>query len=379
VIKPVGIVGTGAVSCAGNNLQEIWSSLKNRKSGIQSTGLGPVQNFEHLATQFPRLKDSRAAVFAAHALKESVEAAGWKDWEKDTAIVLATTAGQITLWENEVPQFVSGKIAAGQFALAIRNQSLGSMCEALQDEFGLKGQSFLITSACSASGQALALGAQLIRQRKARRVLVGGFETLSRLTVEGFRSLKLISPQIAKPFDRDRDGINLSEGAAFVALEDTLDAAAFVLGHGLTADAFHMTAPSNDGEGIMRAMRLSLEMSGLKTSDVDWIHGHGTGSLANDLAEGTAVRNLFGVDHPPVSSTKWLHGHLLGGSGLLETVLSVQALREGEAIPSLGLENPDPAIPLKWQPPQGELKYIVKTTLGFGGSNSAVVLKKGRP
>lgn len=374
MISPVAVVGTGAVSCAGNNLPEIWSALKNRRSGIEN-GLGPVKNFEKLESQFPRLKESRAAVFAAVALQEAVEAAGWKDWQNDTAIVLATTAGQITLWENEIPQFVSGKISAAQFALAIRNQSLGSICEALQDEFRLKGQSFLITSACSASGQALALGAQLIRQKKARRCLVGGFETLSKLTVEGFRSLKLISLEVAKPFDRDRTGINLSEGAAFVALEDSSAADAFILGHGLTADAFHMTAPSTDGEGVLRAMRASLQMSGLQTSDINWIHGHGTGSLANDLAEGTAVRNLFGENHPPISSTKWLHGHLLGGSGLLETVLSVQALREGEAIPSLGLENPDPAIPLNWHPPKGPLKYVVKTTLGFGGSNSAVVLK----
>ncbi|MEQ1875940.1 MAG: beta-ketoacyl synthase N-terminal-like domain-containing protein, partial [Bdellovibrionia bacterium] len=212
-----------------------------------------------------------------------------------------------------------------------------------------------------------------------RRCLVGGVEVLSQLTTEGFKSLQLLAENPCKPFDRNRNGINLSEGAAFLCLEASGEKSlADVTGWGYSTDAFHVTSPEPAGRGCFKAMTSALTKAGLDPKDISWVHCHGTGSHANDLAEGPAVRKLF-ADTPAVS-TKSIHGHSLAASGALEAVVCVQALLNGRVPATHGLENPDPAIPLRHvrAAEARPARHIVKNTLGFGGNNAALVFSLPR-
>ncbi|MBI3555800.1 MAG: beta-ketoacyl-[acyl-carrier-protein] synthase II, partial [Deltaproteobacteria bacterium] len=274
-------------------------------------------------------------------------------------------------------------------SVALRSQSLGSVTAALAELLGFRGRAFLTSSACAASTQGLALAAQWLAQGKVKRVLVGGAEVLCNLTLEGFRSMQLVSPLNSTPFDVNRKGINLSEAAAFVCLEPEATATAKPLAHlsgfGLSTDGYHMTAPHPEGRGIFEAMQAALKSAGLSTQDISWVHAHGTGSRHNDQAEGSAIARLFTdgagraiIDGPWTSSTKWVHGHALGASGALETTLCVHALLQQTILKTTGLKDPDPAIGLRHPTASApaRLRHILKTTLGFGGSNAALVLSQ---
>jgi 3-oxoacyl-(acyl-carrier-protein) synthase len=180
----------------------------------------------------------------------------------------------------------------------------------------------------------------------------------------------------------DRKGINLAEGAAALCLESgeaaKYHALARIAGVGMATDSFHMTAPEPEGRGCKEAIAVALNSSGLTLKDISWIHAHGTGSLHNDLAEGAALCNLFKEAMPPVTSTKSIHGHSLGASGAIETVLCLEALIRQQIIKTAGLEKPDPAIPIHHTSANGPayLKHILKLTLGFGGTNAALILSR---
>ena len=374
-VPPVSVVGLGGISCAGANVTEIFDAAFAGRSAIGLDGTGRVT--AALSMDFPTIVlKSRAAHLAAMSLMEAVTNAGWEDCWRDpsTAIIIATTSGQISLWESKISDFLCQQISAEEFAKALQAQSLGSIVEVLREAFGFCGPSSLVTTACAAGTQALALGAQMIRSGRVQRCLVGGVEVLSELTLHGFRSLRLISDNPARPFDRDRSGINLSEGAAWVALSSD-ESEVCVLGHGLNSDAFHMTAPHPEGRGLAQAIKAALNRASLNPEDIDWVHAHGTGSPANDTAESHALNQIFGRTGVAVASSKWLHGHLLGGSGLLESLLCVRALETGRAFGSLGVQNPDPALALNLAPPK-KVQRILKTTLGFGGSNAAIILSR---
>jgi 3-oxoacyl-(acyl-carrier-protein) synthase len=217
-----------------------------------------------------------------------------------------------------------------------------------------------------------------IRTGKVKRCLVGGAEVLCALTTEGFRSLQLLSTEPATPFDANRKGINLSEGAAFLCLEaDASRPLARLSGFGFSTDGFHMTGPHPEGEGSYRAMRDALTKAGLQPHDIDWVHAHGTGSQANDTSEGLAISRLFADENRPyVSSTKWFHGHALAASGALETALVISAMNSQRVLHTRGLKTPDPRVKLKH--PEHDImmpvKHVLKNTLGFGGANAAIVL-----
>ncbi|MGZ3721722.1 MAG: beta-ketoacyl synthase N-terminal-like domain-containing protein, partial [Bdellovibrionales bacterium] len=216
-----------------------------------------------------------------------------------------------------------------------------------------------------------------IREGKVKRCLVAGAEVLCDLTVEGFRSLQLLSNAPATPFDKDRGGINLSEGAAFICLEAVSERPlAELSGFGFSTDGFHMTGPHPEGDGSFRAMNSALEKASVLPSEVTWAHAHGTGSLQNDLSEGLAMARLFGAQTPWVSSTKWTHGHALAASGALECALDVRAIQEGTILHTRGLKNPDPKIPVKHltEDLRTPIRHILKNTLGFGGANAAIVI-----
>jgi 3-oxoacyl-(acyl-carrier-protein) synthase len=202
--------------------------------------------------------------------------------------------------------------------------------------------------------------------------------------VEGFRSLQLLSNEACRPFDQNRSGINLSEGAGFLTLEAHDQNAvypktsrAFISGFGFSTDAYHMASPQPEGKGSLKAMSLALAAAELKPEAVSWVHAHGTGSKANDQAEGHAVKDLFaGVKAPPVTSTKWIHGHALAASGTIETILCIEAMKKNLILKTDGLSEIDPEIRVNHPAEilRGPVQHVLKNTLGFGGNNAALVI-----
>jgi 3-oxoacyl-(acyl-carrier-protein) synthase len=371
-MKPAWITGLGAVSCLGRTQDSLWNSVQEERSGIVD-GLGRVD---------PAIQGNRALRFSIQSAREAMNQAGWSELGKDDGLILATTTGLFLQWDWAFTDCLNGKLSVERFRQEFTNQPLGELSRLMGLELGVPGASTLLTSACSASTQALALAQLWLSEGRVKRTLVIGVEVLCDLTLEGFRSLQLLSSQAATPFDTHRKGINLSEGAASLCLDSSSKGAlAAVAGFGLSTDAFHMTGPHPEGEGSYRSMKQALRMAGRHANDLTWVHAHGTGSQQNDLAEGLAISRLCGEDAKPwVSSTKWLHGHALAASGALETVLVVRAMQEELILRTRGLENPDRRIPVRH--PQSDIqqpiRHVLKNTLGFGGTNASLLLSHPR-
>lgn len=368
------ITGLGAVSCLGNSVEDLWSAAADERTGV-TDGLGRVPD-----DIFMEAPANRAMAFAVHAAREAMRHAGWSRLNPDDGLIVATTTGFFLQWDRAFSEFVNERLPIDEFRRDFLNQPLMQLNVALGKALDHRGPSTVLTSACSASTQALALGAMWIKQKRVKRCLVAGVEVICDLTAEGFRSLQLLSREPAKPFDVARRGINLSEGAAFLCLESGDGGLAAVSGYGFSTDAFHMTGPHPEGHGSYRAMNQAVRSAGLRPEDIDWVHAHGTGSIQNDMSEGLAVKSLCGEHRPYVSSTKWLHGHSLAASGALESALVVRAMHEGFVLKTRGLTNPDPRIPVLH--PESDLKvspgHVLKNTLGFGGANASLVLSHPR-
>jgi 3-oxoacyl-(acyl-carrier-protein) synthase len=375
----------GAVTKAGFGAESLWASVQRERLLVE-------EGLSRLSLEDRSLLVSDLAAFgfsntAAHslfclitlsAITQALRQAGWSCLTNRDGILLGTTTGNILRWEDHV--IASGKSGDLSGALAV-HEPLGSALTQVTSALAFDGQARLITTACSSSTQAIALGARWLSSGRVERCLVGGAETLSRLTVEGFRCLQLLSSKAPKPFDAERTGINLSEGAAFLCLESGISsrALAYVTGEGMSSDAYHMTAPEPEGVGCYESMQAALQSAELPPSSIDWVYAHGTGSTANDLSEGKAILRLFnGEPSPWVSSTKGQHGHFLGASGAIETVIGVNALRSRVVPKTLGLDHPDPRLPLRHPEGfvSGTFSHFLKNSLGFGGSNASLVISR---
>lgn len=382
--RPVWITGLGAVSCLGNSVADLWNGVRENRTGIQN-GLGAVSDsvLSAAMTDHPDApKDwaqNRALAFSWLAVREAMAQAGWDKLNSDDGVIFATTTGQLLLWDRPFMALSQAQGSREDFRSAFHNQPLVSVQNALARELGACGPMSLLTSACSASTQALGLAAMWIEQARVRRCLVVGVEVLCDLTSEGFRSLQLLASGPSHPFDVARGGINLSEGAAAICLQaDTTEPLARLSGYGFSTDGFHMTGPHPEGDGSYRAMHAALKTAQIQAEQIDWVHAHGTGSRANDQSEGLAVQRLCGGHKPWVSSTKWSHGHALAASGALESALVVRALQEGIVLHTRGLQTPDPQIPVAHpgEDRKQPLRHVLKSTLGFGGSNAALVFSQ---
>ncbi len=365
--KSVWVTGRGALTSAGLNPQDLWKNILAGRSGIQEGGLGPL----------PPTWSRNPVKLLLDTADQAMADAGWDHLSEEDAIVFATTTGQVALWEEPLMKLGRGEISEATFSTHFRDEPLGITLRALREKHQFKGRVQLLSTACSASTHAIGLAALWIRHGIVRRCLVGGSDTLSRLTVDGFRSFQLVSNSVAKPFDVARNGINLSEGAGFLCLEadPKKDPLARISGVGFTNDAYHMTAPHPEGRGSFVAMKRALEDAGLSPEEICWVHAHGTGSLHNDAAESNAIRMLFG-EKARVSSTKGIHGHTLAAAGAIETIVDIAAIG-GQTIPgTFGLENPDPKLgilPLL-KSESIQVRHVMKNTLGFGGSNGSLVI-----
>jgi 3-oxoacyl-[acyl-carrier-protein] synthase II len=263
-------------------------------------------------------------------------------------------------------------------------------------QFGLKGPSLTHVSACASSSHAIGEGGDIIRRGQADVMVVGGSEAaVLAIGIAAFSAMHATSrrndaPEAAsRPFDKDRDGFVLSEGAAVVVLEEREHARARgariygeLVGYGATADAYHITAPSPEGEGNARAMRMALEEAGMRPDQIDYINAHGTSTQPNDREETAAIKAVFG-EHASkllVSSTKSMTGHLLGAAGALEAIACLLAIRDGCIPPTINYTTPDPGLDLDYVPNTARARSIttaLSNSMGFGGHNASLIFAKG--
>jgi 3-oxoacyl-[acyl-carrier-protein] synthase-1 len=255
-----------------------------------------------------------------------------------------------------------------------RQTSLEALLGLLREATGIAGPAAAISTACSSSGKVFGSARRWLRAGVADAVLVGGVDCLCELTLRGFFSLAVLSPEPARPFGAERRGINIGEGAAFALVERTGEGP-LLLGVGETADAHHMSAPHPEGRGARAAMAAALAQAGLAPEDVDHVNAHGTGTPQNDAAEARAIADLFRGCEPAVVATKAYTGHLLGAAGATEAVFALHAIRAGELPASLGSDPPDASLPVRplARAERRPVRRALSNSFAFGGSNVAVL------
>lgn len=382
----VQVSGLGAICANGQSPEAIFDSCLKGESTVNDQGLSviPPEIFAQLRTKTPKsLNESKCTILSFHSLQQAYKNSGWSEQQLQTAgFIFATTTGKIDLWEKVLNSYDSPTLSTEAFRKAMAHQPLGAPLLELAEHFQIKGPFAQISSSCSASLQAIAMGMKWIESGKIERCIVGTSEIHNDLTRVGFNSLRLLSKNVSTPFDKNRVGINLGEGSAFLFLEKRNDKSSwgFITGAGLTSDAFHPTSPHPEGRGSFLAMQKAVEMAGLRTEDIDWVYAHGTGSPANDLAESQAVKSMFS-HQPVVTSTKSLHGHTLGACGGIESAIGLVAMKNSVIMQNSYLTVVDPQIHLNLPtiPVKKSFKHFLKNSLGFGGINVSVVFSKDRP
>jgi 3-oxoacyl-[acyl-carrier-protein] synthase II len=395
--RRVVITGVGAVTPLGVGADVLLRRWVAGDVGI-ADGEGACRDFvatDHLSKKEIRRAD-RFAHFAMTAGDEALAQAGWADElpyaSERISCVLATGIGglgsleaQHDLLRDEGPRAVSPL----SVPLFMPNAGAGT----LSMRYGLRGQSFSVASACAAGSHAIGVATRMIQYGDADAVLTGGGEaTLTPLARASFEAAGALSPTgVSRPFDERRDGFVMGEGAGILLLEDAERAAergatvlGEVLGYGSTSDAFHLTAPEPEGRYAAEAIRLALADAGLAPEQIDYVNAHGTSTPLNDASETTAIKLAFGASAAatPVSSLKSSIGHLLGAAGAVEAIATVGAMRERTLPPTVGLEQPDPALDLDFVPltarsltPRGERPLALSNSFGFGGHNVVLCLE----
>jgi 3-oxoacyl-(acyl-carrier-protein) synthase len=294
---------------------------------------------------------------------------------KRIAVISGTTVGGMDITEQYFMQIKEDNALLP----ILEKHDCGSSTREMADLAGLKdAEVCTVSTACSSAVNAIILGAEMLQNNEADIVIAGGTEALSRFHLNGFNSLMVLDKECCRPFDKNRAGLNLGEGAAFIVLQKRPELEGiFIRGYANRCDAFHQTASSENGEGAYLAMSKALQMAGLRPQDIQYINAHGTGTPNNDSSESAAIRRVFGRDIPPVSSTKGFTGHTTSASGSIETVICILALQNRFVPASLGWREQDEAC---ITPTQGiddiSLENILCNSFGFGGNDSALVISR---
>lgn len=405
--KRVVITGLGAVSPVGNNASDTWDSIRNGRHGIAEITLFDLKN--HKVTMGAEVKnfdygDKRAAKrldrvsqFALTAAREAIASSGIISGENVNpdrfGVYCGTGIGGVITLENEVAKCTRRDNMARASAMMIPMVMPNGISGNISMEFNAKGASMGIVSACAAGTHNIGEAYRNIRHGYNDVVIAGAAESVfAPVCFSGFSNMTAMSTRTdpgrcSTPFDIERDGFILGEGAGILILEELEHALARgadiygeIAGYGATSDAYHITSPAPDGEGAAKSMMMALEDAGIKPEDIDYINAHGTGTPYNDAFETIAVKKVFGENtRVPVSSTKSMTGHLLGAAGGLEAVICTQAISEGFIPPTAGLEKPDPELNLDYVPNTGrksDLKYVMSNSLGFGGHNGTLIIRK---
>jgi 3-oxoacyl-[acyl-carrier-protein] synthase II len=398
--KRVAVTGLGIISAIGASISEFKQGLFNGKCGVGSISLFDTTGFpcqvgaqvkkEHLTVNLdPRelRRISRCDLLGLVAAQEAILDSGLDLDACNTdniGVVLGGGAGGMRSWEEFRRSKWTGKTTLRPslllpFASCTLTDLIGS-------HYRLTGSRATISTACSSSSTSIGYSHDLIQSGVHDIVVAGGSEALSELTFAGFNALRAMDPEYCRPFDKNRRGLSLGEGAAIIILEDYEHAKhrgasvyAEVLGYAINADAYHMTAPDPDAKGMSGVMAKAMENAGIHTGQVDYINAHGTGTRMNDSAETRAIKKVFGDNKArdlAISSTKSMLGHCLGAAGAVEAVATILALHAQALPPTIHLDEPDPECDLDYVPNHSrarEIRVALSNSFAFGGNNTSVV------
>ncbi|MFY9310711.1 MAG: beta-ketoacyl-[acyl-carrier-protein] synthase family protein [Bacteroidia bacterium] len=325
---------------------------------------------------------SRTSLLALHAFKQAVSSASLSHEvisDSKTALIVGNTVGGMCL-TDELYKDANQRDTGSEY---VASYDCGSVGIFLQQKFGMKGIINTINTACSSSANAIMYGTRLIRKGYAKRVIVGGTDSLAKFTINGFNSLHILSSAHCSPFDANRSGLNLGEGAAFLVLESEEVSSnkkilAEVKGYANTNDAYHPSTLSDTGDGPLLAMTKALEQAGLAPADIDFVNTHGTATENNDEVESRAMISLFNNKVPAFASTKSNVGHTLGASGAVEAVYCILNLLHQEVYPSLNFNEPIAGtglIPVR-EYSKAPLNHIMSNSFGFGGNCSSLIFSR---
>ncbi len=408
--KRVVITGVGAISPLGLDVPSLWEALVSGKSGVDYISLFDPAHFKTKiaaevkgfnATDYIDRKDARHmdrfAQFAVAATLQAVEQAKLKfDAEKpeDIGVIigcgiggLGTLSAQFGVLAERGPDRISPFLVP----MMITDAAPGQISIAL----GVKGVNFCTTSSCSSGADAIGEACEIIKRGDARVMIAGGSEAaITPIGIAGFNAAGALStrndePQKAsRPFDAERDGFVMGEGAAVLVLESLSHALnrgahilAEIIGYGATSDAYHITQPAEGGEGGAKAMQIALRKAGLEPKEIDYINAHGTSTPLNDKCETMAIKTVFGNDayRIPTSSTKSMMGHLIGAAGTIEALICILVIQHGVIPPTINLVHPDPECDLDYVPNiarQKRVRTVLSNSFGFGGHNSVLIFRE---
>ena len=395
--KKVAITGMGIISAIGKNVEENFDSLIHQKHGLSRLKnfdsihkneifVGEIKlSNDELATFLnlsPENNFSRTAMLGLIAVKEALQNAGIENVnEVRTGLISSTSVGGMDRTENYFLDYEN----LPEKQKYISSHDAGASSNQIANEIGLKGFVSTISTACSSAANAIMYGARLINSGKLDRVIVGGTDALSKFTINGFKSLMILSDEFNQPFDENRKGLNLGEAAAYLVLESeesiqksNKKVLGYLIGSGNSNDAFHQTASSDNGEGAYLAMKKAFETSTIQPTEIDYINVHGTATNNNDLTEGRALKRIFGENVPNFSSTKPFTGHTLAAAASVEAVFSLLSLQHNLVYPNLNFQSPIEELNIfpitKLE--KKNIEYVLSNSFGFGGNCSTLIFSK---
>ncbi|MFC1594298.1 beta-ketoacyl-[acyl-carrier-protein] synthase family protein [Candidatus Omnitrophota bacterium] len=399
--RRVVVTGLGVVSSIGIGWQEFWKNCIAGKSGISKIESfdtskydrhfgGEVKDFqpEKYIDRRKLKMMGRASQLAIGASKLAIEDSKLdlkRIDRKRMGICIGTTMGECQVIE-EIDSIWTKKDAGSIGANLVPQYQTSALSANVGTELGLKDVAYVFSNACAAGNYSIGYGYDLIRSGKADYMLAGGSDALSRISFTGFSRLYSMAPEKCQPFDKNRQGMLLGEGAGIVVLESLQGAQerkasiyAEILGYGLSCDAYHMTAPST--AGIMRSMRKALSSSDISSNDVDYISTHGTGTVQNDKSECSAIKKIFGGNGSKfsVSSIKSMLGHAMGAASAIEAIACCLAIKDGVVPPTINHETPDPECDIDCVPNKAKKQTVevaLNNSYAFGGNNASLALRK---
>ena len=409
-MKRVVITGQGAITPCGNTVNAFWENIRTGKSGIDFITRFPTDDFKvKVAAEvkdfapenyMERKETKRMDLYSQYAIAAAVDAVADAGLSENdlrgnprAGVILGSGIGGLVTMEEQVTRLNEkgpARVAPLFIPMTIANMAAGNVAV----RFGTNGICTSVVTACASGANSIGEAFRQIKHGYTDVILAGGAEAaITRIGMAGFQSLTALSTstdpaRASIPFDKDRDGFVMGEGAAVLIVEELAHAQARgakilaeIVGYGATCDAYHMTSPNPDGTGAALAMAQAMDEAGIEPKQVSYINAHGTSTPHNDLPETVAIKSVFGAEayNIPVSSTKSMTGHLLGAAGAVEAVVCVEALRNGFVPPTIGLETPGEGCDLDYVPEKGRkanLTYTLSNSLGFGGHNAVLCFKK---
>ena len=414
-MKRVVITGMGIVSPVGTGIEYAWKNIVNGVSGVRKIDTFDVSDLSSQIAGLPIIgtdagqynpdavvdareqrKMDKCIVYGMVAADEAIRDAGLIDYDGDKSrmgvSIGAGIGGLNTIYDNCVELYANGPRHISPFFIpkVIINMTAGHV----SIKYGLKGPNLSVVTACASAAHSIGEAVRLIQHGDADVMVAGGAEgAVGKIGVAGFCAMKALSTRndeptkASRPWDKERDGFVMAEGAGILVLEEYEHAVARgakiyaeVAGYGLSGDAYHITAPAPGGEGGLRAMQAALKDAGMQPGDVDYINAHGTSTGLGDLGELSAVQTLFAGTNVSMSSTKSMTGHLLGAAGAVEAIFCVMAIRDGIVPPTINLENPEEAVGDFDLVPnvakQRPVNVALSNSFGFGGTNASLIIKR---